>query len=78
MDESFEWLTLISDIDQRRLILARAFRTRWAALRPRFGMLSIRRLQQLHDKGIAEITLKLNRVDVGRLKLAPKSKAESG
>ncbi|MCP4328386.1 MAG: hypothetical protein GY791_08120 [Alphaproteobacteria bacterium] len=61
MDEAFGWLPLIEDRDQRRLVLARAFRVRWAALRPRFGMLSIRRLRQLHDKGIADIVLAIER-----------------
>ena len=61
MDEAFDWLPMIADSDQRRLVLARAFGVRWAVLRTRFDMRSIRRLQQLHDKGLAEIALTLNR-----------------
>jgi hypothetical protein len=69
MDEAFGWLPLIADEDQRRLVLARAFRVRWATLRTRFGMLSVRRLHQLHDKGIAEIVLALNRPVAKRRRL---------
>ncbi len=67
MDEAFGWLPMIADNDQRRLVLARAFGVRWAVLRTRFGMRSMRRLQQLHDKGLAEITLTLNCRNPSRL-----------
>jgi len=61
MHEALDWLALIADERQRRLVAARALGRRWAGLRAEHDDLSVRRLQQLHAAGIGAILGALNR-----------------